>query len=107
MLGYKEYQGQIGVFTGGAFDIAISRLDEINRLKMRSGNSIEEIIAYRDNLEKSISEVDNIDELKEKLTAEKKQAEAELQKLSARSFRRPEKKQPCHCRKKYCMSLKI
>lgn len=70
-------------FSPDELDIAISRLDEINRLKMKYGNSIEEIIAYRDNLEKSISEVDNIDELREKLTAEKKQTEAELQKLSA------------------------
>lgn len=73
---------------------------------MKYGNSIEEIIAYRDNLEKSISEVDNIDELKEKLTAEKKQAEAELQKLSAQ-LSEARKKAACHCRKKYCMSLKI
>ena len=70
-------------FSPDELDIAISRLDEINRLKMKYGNSIEEIIAHRDNLEKSISEVDNIDELREKLTAEKKQTEAELQKLSA------------------------
>lgn len=53
-------------FSPEELDIAISRLDEINRLKMKYGNSIEEIIAYRDNLEKSISEVDNIDELKRK-----------------------------------------
>ena len=70
-------------FSPEELDAAISRLDEINRLKMKYGNSIEEIMDYRDKLEKSISEVDNIDELKEKLTAEKKQAEAELQKLSA------------------------
>ena len=83
-------------FSPEELDIAISRLDEINRLKMKYGNSIEEIIAYRDNLEKSISEVDNIDELKEKLTAEKKQAEAELQKLSA---------QLSEARKKAALSL--
>lgn len=70
-------------FSPEELDIAISRLDEINRLKMKYGNSIEEIIAYRDKLEKSISEVDNIDELREKLTAEKNQTEAKLQKLSA------------------------
>ena len=70
-------------FSPEELDAAISRLDEINRLKMKYGNSIEEIMDYRDKLEKSISEVDNIDELKEKLTAEKKQAEAKLQKLSA------------------------
>ncbi len=83
-------------FSPEELDIAISRLDEINRFKMKYGNSIEEIIAYRDNLEKSISEVDNIDELKEKLTAEKKQAEAELQKLSA---------QLSEARKKAALSL--
>ena len=83
-------------FSPEELDIAISRLDEINRLKMKYGNSIEEITAYRDNLEKSISEVDNIDELKEKLTAEKKQAEAELQKLSA---------QLSEARKKAALSL--
>ncbi len=83
-------------FSPEELDTAISRLDEINRLKMKYGNSIEEIIAYRDNLEKSISEVDNIDELKEKLTAEKKQAEAELQKLSA---------QLSEARKKAALSL--
>ena len=83
-------------FSPEELDAAISRLDEINRLKMKYGNSIEEIMDYRDKLEKSISEVDNIDELKEKLTAEKKQAEAELQKLSA---------QLSEARKKAALSL--
>lgn len=69
-------------FSPDELDTAISRLEEINRLKMKYGNSIEEILAYRDNLEKSISEVDNADELKEKLSAQKSQAESNLKKLS-------------------------
>ncbi len=69
-------------FSPEELDAAISRLDEINRLKMKYGNSIEEIISYRENLANSISEVDNIDELKEKLTAKKNQAETSLQEFS-------------------------
>lgn len=71
-------------FSPDELDAAISRLDEINRLKMKYGSSIEDILAYKDSLEKSISEVDNIDELKEQLTTRKKQSEAKLQELSGR-----------------------
>lgn len=71
-------------FSPDELDAAISRLDEINRLKMKYGSSIEDILAYKDSLEKSISEVDNIDDLKEQLTARKKQSEAKLQELSGR-----------------------
>lgn len=69
-------------FSPDELDAAISRLDGINRLKMKYGSSIEDILTYKDRLEKSISEVDNIDELKEHLTARKKQSEAKLQELS-------------------------
>lgn len=70
-------------FSPEDLDASISRLDEINRLKMKYGNSIEEIISYKDKLVKNISEVDNIDELKEKLTAQKNTAEINLQELSS------------------------
>ena len=83
-------------FSPDELDIAISRLDEINRLKMKYGNSIEEILVYRDSLEKSISEVDNIDELKEQLTAQKKQAETKLREFS---------EQLSQARKKAALSL--
>ena len=48
-----------------------ARLDEIFLLKRKYGNSIEEILAYKEKLEKEISEIENLDEINNKLKQER------------------------------------
>lgn len=48
-----------------------ARLDEIFSLKRKYGNSIEEILAYKEKLEKEISEIENLDEINNKLKQER------------------------------------
>ena len=48
------------------------RLDEIYSLKRKYGNSIEEILVYKEKLEKEISEIENVDEKNNKLKQERK-----------------------------------
>ena len=47
------------------------RLDEIYSLKRKYGNSIEEILVYKEKIETEISEIENVDEINKKLKAEK------------------------------------
>ena len=47
------------------------RLDEIFSLKRKYGNSIEEILEYKEKLEKEILEIENVDEINSKLKQEK------------------------------------
>ena len=48
-----------------------ARLDEIFSLKRKYGNSIEEILAYKEKLEKEISEIENLDDINNKLKQER------------------------------------
>lgn len=48
-----------------------ARLDEIFSLKRKYGNSIEEILEYKEKLEKEISEIENLDEINNKLKQER------------------------------------
>ena len=62
-------------------DAAIERLDLLENLKKKySGDkdSLEEVLAYRDKIEKELSRIDNYDEEKERLTKEYKQAKEKL-----------------------------
>lgn len=47
------------------------RLDEIFSLKRKYGNSIEEILKYKEELEAEINEIENLDEINNKLKKEK------------------------------------
>ena len=59
-----------------------NRLDVIYSLKRKYGNSIEEILEYKDTLEKEIFEIENVDEINNKLKLELKEIEANMEKLS-------------------------
>ena len=50
-----------------------NRLDEIFSLKRKYGNSIEEILIYKEKLEKEISEIENLDDINNKLKLEREQ----------------------------------
>ena len=57
-------------FSPEELDESISRMETINSLKKKYGNSIEDIIAYADEREKELYDIDNSDEEKEKLETE-------------------------------------
>ena len=59
-----------------------SRLDVIYSLKRKYGNSIEEILTYKDELEKELYEIENLDEINNKLKNELKDIEDEMLDLS-------------------------
>lgn len=48
------------------------RLDEIYSLKRKYGNSIEEILEYKEKIEKEIENIENLDEINEKLKKQRK-----------------------------------
>ena len=58
------------------------RLDLIFSLKRKYGNNIQEILNYKDNLEKEIYEIENVDELNNKLKKELTEIESKMQKIS-------------------------
>ena len=58
------------------------RLDTIYSLKRKYGNNIEDILNYKDNLEKEIYEIENLDEINNKLRKEQKEIEDKMIKLS-------------------------
>lgn len=58
------------------------RLDLIFSLKRKYGNSIQEILEYKEKLEKEIFEIENIDELNNKLKREKVNIEEKMSKLA-------------------------
>ncbi len=55
------------------------RLDLITSLKRKYGNSIEEILEYRDKIEADINRINNLDETNEKLRKELKDIENEME----------------------------
>ena len=57
------------------------RLDAIYSLKRKYGNSIEEILEYKEKLEKEISEIENIDEINNKLKQEKEMVKKQMLEL--------------------------
>ncbi len=58
------------VFSPGELDQAIGRLDLLSRLKQKHGKSIEELIAYRDELELRLRDVDDSGRRREDLERE-------------------------------------
>ena len=59
-----------------------TRLDIIYSLKRKYGNTIEEILSYKDQLEKEIYEIENVDEINNKLKSELKNIEDQMTQLS-------------------------
>ena len=55
------------------------RLDLITSLKRKYGNSIEEILEYRDKIEADIEKINNLDETNDKLRKELKDIETEME----------------------------
>ena len=68
-----------------------NRLDTIFSLKRKYGNSIEEIIEYKDKLKKEITEIENIDEINNKLKKEKQELKEEMINLCAKMSEKREK----------------
>lgn len=62
----REMRDEI-TFSPEELDECISRAETINKLKKKYGNTIEEILAYADESEKKLYEIDNIDEERAKL----------------------------------------
>ena len=60
-----------------------ARLDEIFSLKRKYGNSIEEILEYKEKLEAEISEIENLDEINSKLKQEKEIVKKQMLELCA------------------------
>ncbi|WP_269477327.1 DNA repair protein RecN [Hominibacterium faecale] len=75
------------VFSPEDLDRCISRMETLNSLKRKHNASLEEIIAYGEELEEKLTQVENIDSLKTELTELKEKCEADLkaacQELSA------------------------
>ena len=59
-----------------------NRLDTIYSLKRKYGNSIEEILEYRDKIEKEIDEIENKDEYNNKLKEKKEKIKKEMLKIA-------------------------
>ena len=57
------------------------RLDEIFSLKRKYGNSIEEILEYKEKLVKEINEIENLDEINDKLKQEKEKVKKQMLEL--------------------------
>lgn len=58
------------------------RLDIIYSLKRKYGNSISEILKYKEEVEQEIYEIENLDEINDKLKREKKQIEDKMLEIS-------------------------
>ncbi|QHI71055.1 DNA repair protein RecN [Aminipila terrae] len=71
-------------FSPEQLDSAISRMDLIDKLKLKYGGSIEEILAYRTQLEEDLSRIENIDEAKSTLSHQLSVCEEQLKLASQR-----------------------
>ena len=60
------------------------RLDEIFSLKRKYGNSIEEILEYKEKLEQEINEIENLDEINDKLKQEKEKVKKQMLELCSK-----------------------
>lgn len=66
-------------FSPHELDDAISRLNTIDNLKKKYGNTIEEIMAYADKISEELFNIENYDDIKEQLTVETEAALKELE----------------------------
>lgn len=65
-------------FSPEELDLAISRMDTIDKLKAKYGGSIEKILEYAEQLEKDLSIIENIDDAKETLSKQISECEKQL-----------------------------
>ncbi|WP_312650314.1 DNA repair protein RecN [Aminipila sp.] len=71
-------------FAPDELDMAISRMDTIDKLKIKFGGSIEKVLAYGEQLENDLSLIENIDEAKGNLTHALSVCEEQLKLTSER-----------------------
>ena len=71
------------VFSPEELNQAISRMDLLDNLKRKYNMSIDELIAYGNELEEKLSYVENIDQMKDELTQLKQKCEDDLADASA------------------------
>ena len=71
-------------FNKYAIDEVERRLDTIFSLKRKYGNTIDEILEYKDKLENEIKEIENAEEMNNKLKLEQKDVEAKMKNLCNR-----------------------
>lgn len=69
-------------FSPEELDLAISRMDTIDKLKAKYGGSIEKILEYAEQLEKDLSIIENIDDAKETLSKQISECEKQLKNSS-------------------------
>ncbi len=69
-------------FSPDEMDRAINRLNTIDNLKKKYGNSIEEILAYEQHIAEELDKIENFDEEKARLEAELGKAKKELLEVS-------------------------
>lgn len=77
-----DYLSEAG-FDAELFDRVEKRLDVINRLKSKYGNSIEEVLAYYEKLQEKLEMYQNYDEYRQQLEQKEKNLKSELIKLCA------------------------
>ena len=70
-------------FSPDELDTAISRLDQIEKLKKKYGGSIEEILAYCDKITLELEQIENYDDVKAALERDLSTAHADLQEKAA------------------------
>jgi len=70
-------------FTPGELDSAIARLDMIDSLKKKYGDTIEEILAYRDRISEELDQIENFDERKAQLEGDTRASLSVLRERSA------------------------
>ncbi len=63
-------------------DFIEERLDLIYALKRKYGNTIEEILKYKDTIKKEVEHIENLEEYNEKLRKEKKEIEEKMNSLA-------------------------
>ncbi|MGI6011708.1 MAG: DNA repair protein RecN [Ruminococcus sp.] len=71
-------------FSEETFQEVQNRLDEINRLKGKYGDTLEKILKYRDNQQEKLESLMHLEERKEKLEQEFQNAERELGQAAGR-----------------------
>lgn len=66
-------------FLPDELDRAISRLDQLDSLKKKYGPTLDDVLAYYENISDELNKIDNFDELKSELSIKEKEAYAILE----------------------------
>lgn len=82
----RDYQETLD-FDEGMLDNLQGRMETIDRLKKKYGNTLDEILSYHDKIKEEIASFENydndIEQIEEKLDKKQKETEKEAEKLSA------------------------